>query len=53
MRDIWQEAFDAEMERSNDPMLANRAADDAVADYLSAQEDSLYDHWRETEAYRD
>ena len=49
MRDVWQEAFDAEMDRSDDPMLANKMADDAVADYLSRATDDAYDHWRDME----
>lgn len=34
-RDVWQDAFDEEMDRSDDPMLANKVADDAVDDYLA------------------
>jgi hypothetical protein len=46
-RDVWQDAFDAAEEQGADPMLCSKLADDAVADYLSAQVDAAYDHWRD------
>ena len=51
MRDVWQEAFDEEYERSGDSFLANKAGDLAVEDYLSAAVDNAYDHWRDVRAY--
>lgn len=49
MRDIWQAAFDEEMDRSDDPLLANKAADDAVADWHASRADAAYDRWRDME----
>lgn len=46
-RDVWQEAFDEEMDRSDDSLLASKVADDAVADYLAAGADAAYDRWRD------
>lgn len=48
-RDVWQDAFDEEMDRSDDPMLASKVADDAVADYLAAGADAAYDRWRDSQ----
>lgn len=50
-RDVWQDTFDEVVERTGDSFLANKEADDAVADYLARQADEMYDHWRDTEAY--
>lgn len=50
MRDVWQCAFDEEMDRSDDPLLANKVADDTVADLSSRLIDDAYDHWRDMEA---
>jgi hypothetical protein len=49
-REVWQKAFDEELERSGDSFLASKVADDTVEDLFAAAVDEAYDHWRDLEA---
>lgn len=48
-RDVWQEAFDEAIEAGESEFFASKAADEAVADFISIRDDAAYDRWRDSQ----